>query len=671
MQARDSQDSPGSLLATLIADPQVSGVGRLEMRTPLVPHGPDGPASEDPASSPWWRSLDGEWQFRLLGGPDELTDDVVAASAPAEGAGWGTVSVPGAWTMQFDSEGVRHLQPHYTNVVMPFDCEPPAVPADNPVGVHRRVVTVPRAWRGRRVVLRVGAAESLLAVWVDGSFVGAGTDSRLPNEFDLTDRVRPGRSITVVLVVARWCAHTWLEDQDQWWHGGIQRSVTLYSTAQSHIADVSAHPGLEGADVGLLDLEVRLEGPVRREPGWTLTAVVRALDRAGRSAREVATTGPMPVPAWDASSEAAELIGSMFVEPAVVRTVVRAPGIKPWSHEDPVRYRVEIELVDPGGAQVESVSLLTGFRSVEVVDNELLINGQPVLLHGVNLHEHDPARGRAVEAELTRADLELMKAHKLNAVRAAHYPHDEHLAALCDELGLYLVDEANVESHARQASLCNDPRFAGAILERVRRMVLRDEHHPSIIMWSLGNESGDGAAHAAAAAWVRHRDPTRPLHYEGPLMHDLYAAAPVTDVVCPMYATGGGHSSCASTPMRWATRTGRWPTTGPRSSRTTGCRAGSSGSGWSTASSKPRSAPVRAVGSRGATEATSVTSPTMRTSSATGWSRRPASPIPPCARSTGSADRCAPRGPTRTPVGCACRTIGGSVASRTCGAGGS
>ena len=226
----------------------------------------------------------------------------------------------------------------------------------------------------------------------------------------------------------------------------------------------------------------------------------------------------------------------MFVEPGVVRTRLEVPNVRPWSHETPTRYRVVTMLRDPAGEIVEVGTICTGFRSIEVTGNELLINGAPVLLHGVNLHEHDPEHGRAVPRELTRHDLVLMKTHNLNAVRAAHYPHDEHLAELCDELGLYLIDEANVESHGRQTSLCHDPRYGAAIIERVERMVRRDKHHPSIIAWSLGNESGYGAPHDAAAAWVRRYDPTRPLHYEGPLMHDLYADAPVTDLVCPMYS---------------------------------------------------------------------------------------------------------------------------------------
>jgi beta-galactosidase len=526
------------LLHAAIADPEVTSANRLAMRTPTVPHpDADSARSDRPEASPWWRSLDGEWEFRLFDHPGEVPASVVEDP----GGTWGSIQVPGAWTTQRSADGSRFVAPHYTNVIMPFDLDPPHVPDQNPVGVYRRTVTVPRAWSGRRVVLRIGAAESVVQAFVDGVSVGLGTDSRLPSEFDITAHVRAGRRATVVLVVARWCAATWVEDQDQWWHGGIQRSVTLYSTASSHLSALKALPGLErhddGTCTGTLDLVVGVDGPAQREAGWTAEVQVEALRPDGRAGRRLATTGPVDLPVWYGESEVAQLLSATITEPGVVRTRLRVPGVQPWSHEAPTRYRVLVELRDPAGAVVEVASLRTGFRSLEVTGNELLVNGVPVLIHGANLHEHDPERGRAVDVALTRRDLHLMKAHNMNAVRAAHYPHDEHLAELCDELGLYLVDEANVESHSRQTSLCNDPRYATTIVERVQRMVRRDQHHPSIIMWSLGNESGDGGAHAAAAAWVRREDHTRPLHYEGPLMHDLYAVAPVTDVVCPMYTS--------------------------------------------------------------------------------------------------------------------------------------
>jgi len=506
-------------------DPSVTSIGRLPMTTPLVPFPSAATADPDhPEASPWWRSLDGEWRFHLAPRPSEVPDNW--ESPDCDDTAWDRISVPGAWTTQGQWD-----QPHYTNVMMPFDLEPPAVPEDNPTGVYRTTITVPKDWKGRRTVLRLGAAESAAFVYVNGQFVGMATDSRLPSAFDVTAHVRPGRRATVAIAVVKWSAGTWVEDQDQWWHGGIQRSVTMLSTAHSYLATTMLIPGLESdLTTGTLDIDVLVDGPARNEPGWTVEV------RVGKPhKRALASTGALALPVWFGGDPASEVISGMLTDPGRVRTQLRVPHIKSWSHETPERYALTIELRDPTGEVIEAATRWTGFRSVEVTNRELLINGQPVEINGVNLHEHDPRLGRAVSRAQTRADLLLMKSHHLNAVRAAHYPHDEHLGELCDELGLYLVDEANVETHARQASLCFDTRFDGVIEERVRRMVQRDAAHPSIIMWSLGNESGYGPAHDAAAAWVRRVDPTRPLHYEGPLMHDLSAAAPVTDVVCPMY----------------------------------------------------------------------------------------------------------------------------------------
>ena len=214
----------------------------------------------------------------------------------------------------------------------------------------------------------------------------------------------------------------------------------------------------------------------------------------------------------------------------------RVPRVTPWSAETPERYRVLVSLVDPSGGTVEVVEQMVGFRTVEVRDRQLLINGAPVMIHGVNRHDHHPERGPAVTVDDMRADLVTMKRHNVNAVRTAHYPNDHRFLDLCDELGLYVIDEANFESHAYITSICHDSRFRDVLLERVGRMVERDKNHPSVIAWSLGNESGYGAMHDAAAAWIRRYDPTRPLHYEGAVMFDLFAEAPVTDIVCPMYA---------------------------------------------------------------------------------------------------------------------------------------
>jgi beta-galactosidase len=523
-------------------DPAFTSLNRLPIRPALVPC-PDLRTARrhDPAASPWWVDLDGTWDFTLLGSPEMLTPGHLSEVPPE-----GDIEVPAAWTLQ------GHGPPHYTNVMMPFGEEPPAVPEDNPTGVYRRTVVVPGEWKGRRSVLRVGAAESMVFVYLDGHAVGASTDSRLPAEFDLTRFVRPGRRHTLALVVLKWSAATWLEDQDQWWHAGLQRGVSLYSTAASHLMTVVLRPDL--ADVpeaplradrpvtGRLAVDLGFDGPIRREPGWTAEVTVESL----RGTR-VAGTGRVEVGFWNDESIFTRMVGAMFAEPGVMRAELEVPEVLPWSAESPTLYRAVTTLRDPAGSVVEVVALKVGFRHVEVGARELRVNGAPVILRGVNVHEHDPLKGRSVSRELATTDLRMVKAANLNAVRGAHYPHDEHFAELCDELGLYLVDEANIETHARQQSLSHDPRFAAPILERVERMARRDVHHPSVIVWSLGNESGYSHVHDAAAAWLRAWDPSRPVQYEGPFMHDLFAAAPASDVVCPMYTGVDGILSWAET----------------------------------------------------------------------------------------------------------------------------
>jgi beta-galactosidase len=511
-------------------DPEATSSQRLPMRPLAVPcpdastaRALDGAAPSTFAGSPWWLDLDGEWELTY-----DPTGGAAAGRRRNDPVRTEVVEVPWSWTMQ------GFGAPHYTNVVMPFDAEPPAVPEVNPMGVYRRTVTVPQDWTGRRVVLRVGGAESWHAVFVDGKPVGYGSDSRLPSEYDLTSFVRPGRRVELAIVVVKWSAQTWVEDQDQWWHGGLQRSVAVYSTADSHLSELALVPGLvepaATATTGALDATVTVRGPAVRAPGWTVEVAVESM-----GGRRHATTGRLAVPAWAGDSEAAQLVSGMYVRPGVVAARLEVPRIRPWSHETPQRYRALVTLRDATGTVVEVTAVRTGFRSVEVRDRALLVNGAPVVVHGVNHHEHDPERGRAVTPERTRADLLSMKAHHLNAVRASHAPHDEHFAELCDELGLYVVDEANVESHARQASLVHHPRYARTMVERADRMARRDLHHPSVIVWSLGNEAGDGPPHDAAAALLRRLDPSRPVQYEGPFMHDLHAEAACSDIVCPMY----------------------------------------------------------------------------------------------------------------------------------------
>ncbi|MDX1650604.1 MAG: glycoside hydrolase family 2 TIM barrel-domain containing protein, partial [Myxococcota bacterium] len=308
-----------------------------------------------------------------------------------------------------------------------------------------------------------------------------------------------------------------------WFHGGIFREVLLYATGPVHLADLTVRGEPDDAlRDGWLHLRAEVGSPGRLPPGYAVR--VRLLDPRGRdvfrSPREAPVQPPGNPYLW--RGPFAEL-----AEP------VRRPRL--WSAEDPALYRVVVTLLDPEGAALESRSCRIGFRRVEVRDRSLRVNGRAVLIRGVNRHEHDDVRGKAVTRESMWRDAVLMKRAGVNAVRTAHYPNDPAWYAICDEIGLYVVDEADIESHAWLARLCRDPRYAHAFLDRGMRMVQRDKNHACVILWSLGNESGCGESHFALAGWIRRHDPSRPLHYEGGLEWDWYREHPTTDVICPMY----------------------------------------------------------------------------------------------------------------------------------------
>ena len=504
--------------------PELTGAGRVPMHA--VPHLDRVP-------------LDGQWRFQLLPRPD-------ANPGPA----WGQIEVPGCWTMQGWGD-----QPHYTNVQMPFPGLPPHVPAENPTGLYERDFEVPVRWAGRRIVLHVGAAESVLIARVNGRDVGVSKDSHLAAEFDVTDLVQPGPNV-VSLSVVKWSDATYVEDQDQWWHGGITRSVFLYATDAVHLADVRVIATL-AEDLGSGSLEVRAEVAFARvapDPGWTVKA--RLGDLTGVLVAPVPHTGRHegPRPSRHRRVLADRVISSdelteeertilwprLYAElaPATVgRVALRADvaGVRPWSSELPALYPLTVTLVSPSGETVEEVSLRVGFRRVEIVGLDLLINRKRVFIRGVNRHDFDQHTGRVISVASMRADVVTMKRFGFNAVRTSHYPNDPAFLDLCDELGLFVIAEADIESHAFIDSLCDDPRYLGAWVDRVSRMALRDKNHPSVIAWSLGNESGHGANHDAAAGWLRRYDPTRPLHYEGAIRWDWASGQGVSDLTCPMY----------------------------------------------------------------------------------------------------------------------------------------
>lgn len=502
--------------------PELTSLRRLPMRSPLVSYDSVEQArAGDRASSPWICSLDGRWRFTLLPGPSVIPADIGAVEF--DDSSWSELEVPGLWTMQ----GIDDV-PRYTNVQMPFDGPPPRVPHDNPTGCYRTRFDVPPGWLGRRVVLHLGAAESAVAVLVNGQLAGISKDSRLAAEFDITELVVPaGAPNTLACVVVKWSDASWIEDQDQWWHGGLPREVLLRSTPPVHVADVKAVGGLAGdLRIGTLDLRVEVAagaGDVAVPDGWTVRAGLETL-----AGDPVGTVRPLDGPV--AATAPFGFTGH------ALRVKTDVEGIDAWSAELPRLYRLLVELVDPDGDVAEIVTQRVGFRSVEVGGRELRVNGRPVLIRGVNRHDFHPDTGRVVSEDDLRADLVLMKRFGCNAVRTSHYPNDPRFLDLCDEYGLYVIDEANIEAHATMFTLCHDQRYTAAWVERGARMVQRDKNHPCIILWSLGNESGHGANQEAQAAWIRRYDPSRPLHYEGAVMFGLDRGSSVTDVVCPMYA---------------------------------------------------------------------------------------------------------------------------------------
>ena len=409
--------------------------------------------------------------------------------------------------------------------------------------------------RAADIVLHVGAAESVLIARVNGREMGISKDSHLAAEFDVTDVVAVGRN-TISLTVVKWSDASYVEDQDQWWHGGITRSVFLYATERVHLADVRALASLAD-DLVSGSLEVRAEvtfAGVRPEPGWTVEA--RLADLTGTLAGPVPHTGRFegPRPSRHRRQLADRAIARMPLTEAertdlwprlysdlapanVGQVVLRADvaAVRPWSSEAPVLYPLTVVLRSPAGEVVEEIVLQVGFRRVEIIGLDLLINGRRVFIRGVNRHDFDRHTGRVIAREDMRADLVQMKRFGFNAVRTSHYPNDPAFLDLCDELGLYVIGEADIESHAFIDSISSDPRYLNAWVDRVSRMALRDKNHASVIAWSLGNESGYGANHDAAAGWLRRYDPSRPLHYEGAIKWDWSGDQAASDLTCPMY----------------------------------------------------------------------------------------------------------------------------------------
>ena len=419
--------------------------------------------------------------------------------------------------------------PHYTNVQMPFPELPPEVPAVNPTGIYRRNFTIPETWRERRVILHFDGAESVFFAFVNGEFAGSSKDSRGATEFDVTELAHPGEN-TLTVVVVKWSDGTFLEDQDHWYLPGLSRSVFCRAVPLCHIADVFAKTSLrDDYATGVLDVEILAGAPSIDALAHARTRLTLFAPDGSRAPIQPPESGEFDAPPDNC-------------DPARRRVTVHCelPEVLRWSAEDPELYTLAVELVSPEGKVLDATAARIGFRRYEIRRREFLVNGRPVRITGVNRHDHHDTRGKAVPYETMKLDVVTMKRFNINAVRTCHYPNAPEFYDLCDEYGLYVVDEADLEHHAFYNDLCRNPQWSAGFLDRAARLVERDKNHACVYAWSLGNESGLGPNHGAMAGYLRMRDNSRLLHYEGAMYPwgiwiGSIPEKAVTDFVCPMY----------------------------------------------------------------------------------------------------------------------------------------
>lgn len=498
---------------------QVLQINRLPAKATYVPFADQAQAlAADKTKSPYFQSLDGDWSFHWVASPEQRPKEFYRPDFDV--STWVKIPVPSC------QESQGYGTPIYASSGYTFRLEPPRVTAEpkpnytafkerNPVGSYRRDFEVPETWAGRRVVLHFGGVKSAFYVWINGTKVGYSQGSMEPAEFDVTSYLRKGSNVLAVEVY-KYSDGSYLEDQDMWRLSGIHREVYLYSTGPVYLRDFAVRANLENNyRDGHLLVEPKLAAPMDETlAGWSIKAEL--FD----TAKTMVLGNPLvqdAEPVLDAAHKA-EVMNSRNPQRGPRKfgwLEARLPGVRPWSAEAPNLYSLVLSLCDPQGKTVEVLSCKIGFRTVEIRDGSLLVNGKKLRLRGVNRHELDPDRGHTLSRKRMENDIRLMKQANINAVRTCHYPDDPLWYQLCDQYGLFVMDEADIETHGLRGGLASDPRWALAFLDRTVRMAERDKNHPSVIFWSLGNESGFGPNFAATAAWLHDFDPTRPVHYEG------------------------------------------------------------------------------------------------------------------------------------------------------------
>lgn len=465
-------------------DESVTGLGRREARTSFF---------RDSAER---LSLNGDWKFLYLEAPELSPPDFMK---PGSGGSWDVIDVPSVWQLR----GYDRM--HYTDVLYPFPVNPPYVPAKNPTGIYKRSFFLEEAWVKEDTILKFGGVDSAFEVWVNGVYAGFGKISRLPSEFDVTALVAAGEN-DVTVRVYKWSDGTYLEDQDMWWLSGIYRDVELINEPKCGIYDCRITAGLDGScEKGRASARIRVKGA--GEGTWGLWEGEQLVLEGGF---------------------AAEAIGGGVYEMAEAFLSFELAGVKPWNAETPYLYTFRVSF------GTHETDVRTGFRRIEVKDGNFLVNGVPILLNGVNRHDYNPKEGRCVTYEQMKDDVLMMKRFNINALRCSHYPANDCLYDLCDQYGLYVIDEADLECHGFEWVenynwITDDPAWEAAYTARATGMVKRDFNHPSILMWSLGNESSFGRNFRKSGEAVRELDASRLVHYEGDFEAEL------ADVYSTMY----------------------------------------------------------------------------------------------------------------------------------------
>jgi beta-galactosidase len=494
-------------------DPAVFNINRTAPHANFIPFENERLALENNANqSAYFQSLNGIWKFNIASNPENRPVDFYKQDFDV--SIWPDIKVPGNWERQGFDTAI------YVNTTYPFwqivkqRPNPPEIPKGyNPVGSYRRNFTIPENWDGRQIAIHFGAVKSAFYIWVNGKKVGYSEGSKTPAEFDLTEYVKTGEN-TLALEVYRWSTGSYLECQDFWRISGIERDVYLIATPKVHIRDFFVLAGLdENYQNGTFKLNVEVENFTGNAGNYTVEALVTTFGKTEK------------IVDMKATSTISEKTGQFNFDSKVENP-------EKWSAEQPNLYKLLIVLKDSNGKTIEALSQNIGFRTAEIKNGQFLVNGKAVYVKGVNRHEHDPDFGHYITRQSMLKDIQLMKEFNINTVRTSHYPNDPEFYELCDLYGLYVIDEANIESHGMgygEASLAKNEAWGPMHLDRTIRMIERDKNHACIVTWSLGNEAGDGVNFVANAKWIKERDKSRPVQYERAGMEAH------TDIVCPMY----------------------------------------------------------------------------------------------------------------------------------------